>query len=200
MITLINQKPVRSHVDANHVVFNKQDVFDALDLGRYGFLRPIDLTATIPAKGFCGTVMEFLNEEETEAIDVWLRDAIDGNNARHLYPPEDMLVGEIIDYCERVALALTGRTPSELLGETRLHGIEVEAWQEALRYLDYARACAASLHAYLTTEGKCFDEAMNLVQLALKECGPNLMKNINQIVSPYRENQIWANKRADDSL
>ncbi len=158
MITLINQKPVRSHVDANHVVFNKQDVFDAIDLGRYGFLRPTEKTATIPAEGFHGTVMEFLNEEETEAIDVWMRDAIDGNNARHLYP-SDTLIGNLIDYWERVALALTGRTPSELLGETRQHGIEVEAWHDALRHLDYPVACAVSVHAHFTYNGASFEVA-----------------------------------------
>ena len=158
MITLIYRKPVRSHIENGEVVFNMHDVCDALDdLRRVGLPKPVDPTATMTAEEFCAVVMDFL-AEELVAIDVWMRDAIDGNNARHLYPP-DTIIGRNIDYWERVCVGLTGRTPNQILAEARARGIEVESWQVALEHLDYPLACAVYFYVDLMNDGMSFEEA-----------------------------------------
>ena len=165
MITLIHQKPVRSHIENGEVMFNLYDVFNALSLHRSGLLKPVDSTLMIPADIFVVFVMGFLVDEmdffvdELEAIDVWLRDAIEGNNARHLYPPATIIGKNIADW-ERVCIELTGRTPNQILAEARADGIEVESWQVALEHIDRPLARAVYFHVGLVNDGTSFEEAI----------------------------------------
>lgn len=165
MITLIHQKPVRSNVENGEVMFNLYDVYNALSLHRSGLLKPVDSTLMIPADIFVAFVMGFLVDEmdflvdELEAMDVWLRDAIEGNNARNLYPPSTIIGKNIADW-ERVCVELTGRTPNQILAEARGHGIEVESWQVALEHLDYPLSCAVYFHIGLIKDGASFEEAI----------------------------------------
>ena len=165
MISLIHQKPVRSHIENGEVMFNLYDVFNALSLHKSGLPKPIDSTLMIPADIFVAFVMGFLVDEmdffvdELEAMDVWLRDAIEGNNARHLYPPSTIIGKNIADW-EHVCMELTGRTPNQILAESRRCGVEVESWQVTLEHLDYPLACAVYLHVGLVNDGVSFEEAI----------------------------------------
>ncbi|MBI1924387.1 hypothetical protein HYR99_09065 [Candidatus Poribacteria bacterium] len=160
MITTINRTPVHSMLASDGVHFNKQDLYEAFHLPH----DDLSDDGTLTAQEVLDLFLKTLDSEhpDCEAIDVWLRDAIDAHHAREFYPPETH-VGFIVAYWERVAWYVTGKTPQELLDEAKAHGFDVQSWHDALRHLDYPLSCAVSDHAFLTTNGMNNDEATQLV-------------------------------------
>jgi hypothetical protein len=163
MITMINRNPVRSTLASDGVHFNKKDLYAAFNLPSL-----ISADDTLTAEEMLDLFFETFDENhpDIEAIDVWLRDAIDAHDARALYPPESR-VGDIINYWERVALVLTGKTPRQLLEAVKGYGLDVQSWQDALRHLDYLLAIAVSVHVHLMGYGLSFDEASRFVWVAV---------------------------------
>ncbi len=156
MMTIINRRPVHSMLASDGIRFNTRDIYEAFHLPQDG----ISGAETFTANEVLGLSLNALESDESEAIDVWLREAIDVHDARRFYPPDTTGVGHLIDYWERVALLLTGKTPELLITEAQARGFDVQSWQEALRCLDFPKACAVSLHVDLTAKkGLSFETA-----------------------------------------